>query len=70
VTHGTNRVVGVEPDAIYAAWRDVAEGRWSQGALPALWDGQAAHRLAQILLASGTPPGLRSACSFPTDKRD
>jgi UDP-N-acetylglucosamine 2-epimerase (non-hydrolysing) len=70
VTQGTNRVVGVEPDAIYAAWRDVAEGRWPQGALPALWDGHAADRIAHILLASGTPSGHVPACSSLHGERD
>jgi UDP-N-acetylglucosamine 2-epimerase (non-hydrolysing) len=50
VTHGTNRVVGIEPSAIYAAWRDVAEGRWPMGELPELWDGKAAERIVGILL--------------------
>jgi UDP-N-acetylglucosamine 2-epimerase (non-hydrolysing) len=50
VARGTNRVVGVEPGAILAAWREVAEGRWPQGELPELWDGQAARRIVRILL--------------------
>ena len=50
VTHGTNRVVGIEPAAIYAAWREVTEGRWPAGELPELWDGKAAERIVRILL--------------------
>jgi UDP-N-acetylglucosamine 2-epimerase (non-hydrolysing) len=50
VTVGTNRVVGVEPDGIHAAWRDVAEGRWPSGTLPERWDGKAAARIADVLL--------------------
>jgi len=50
VTRGTNRIVGVEPDAIVAAWRDVAEGRWPLGELPDLWDGKAAGRIVRILM--------------------
>jgi len=49
VTHGTNRIVGVAPDAILAAWREVASGRWPAGALPPLWDGKAAARIVSIL---------------------
>ncbi len=50
VTCGTNRVVGVAPDAIFAAWREVVEGRWPTGRLPELWDGRAAGRIVRILL--------------------
>ena len=49
-TRGTNRVVGVDPEAIYASWRLVAEGRWPAGELPDLWDGKAAERIVEILL--------------------
>ncbi len=50
VTRGTNRVVGVEPDVIYAAWRRIAEGQWPAGDLPELWDGKAAARIVRVLL--------------------
>ena len=50
VTRGTNRIVGVAPDAIFSAWRDVAEGRWPAGELPELWDGKAAERIVRVLL--------------------
>ena len=50
---GTNRVVGVEPGPIYAAWREVAEGRWPAGAMPPKWDGRAAERIVDVLLARG-----------------
>jgi UDP-N-acetylglucosamine 2-epimerase (non-hydrolysing) len=49
-TRGTNRVVGVEPAAIFAAWREVASGRWPEGELPELWDGKAAERIVRVLL--------------------
>jgi len=49
VSRGTNRVVGVEPDAIVSAWREVAEGRWPAGELPELWDGKAAGRIVRVL---------------------
>jgi UDP-N-acetylglucosamine 2-epimerase (non-hydrolysing) len=54
VTVGTNRVVGVGPDAIYASWRDLVEGRWRPGRLPDLWDGHAAARVVGILLRQQT----------------
>ena len=56
VARGTNRVVGVEPDAIVAAWRLVAEGRWPAGELPELWDGKAAERIVKILLSDTLSP--------------
>ena len=52
VTRGTNRIVGVAPAAIFAAWRDVAEGRWRPGELPELWDGKAAERIVRFLLTA------------------
>jgi UDP-N-acetylglucosamine 2-epimerase (non-hydrolysing) len=52
VTRGTNRIVGGAPAAIFAAWRDVAEGRWRPGELPELWDGKAAERIVRILLTA------------------
>jgi UDP-N-acetylglucosamine 2-epimerase (non-hydrolysing) len=55
VTRGTNRVVGVEPDAIYAGWRDVARGRWPAGTLPELWDGKAAQRIVSAILQAPLP---------------
>jgi UDP-N-acetylglucosamine 2-epimerase (non-hydrolysing) len=52
-TVGTNRIVGVEPGPIYAAWREVADGRWPAGDMPPHWDGRAAERIVDILLARG-----------------
>ncbi len=56
VTRGTNRVVGVDPGDIVAAWRQVADGSWPAGELPQFWDGKAAERIVQILLNSSMPP--------------
>jgi UDP-N-acetylglucosamine 2-epimerase (non-hydrolysing) len=49
-TRGTNRVVGVDPVAIFGAWREVVSGRWPAGELPELWDGKAAERIVRVLL--------------------
>jgi UDP-N-acetylglucosamine 2-epimerase (non-hydrolysing) len=50
VSRGTNKVVGVEPDAIYTEWRHAADGQWPAGELPEFWDGKAAPRIVKILL--------------------
>src|SRR4029450_124266 len=39
-TRGTNRIVGVEPAAIFAAWRDVAGGRGPAWGGPGAWGGE------------------------------
>jgi len=50
VSRGTNRVIGVEPAAIYEHWRQAVGGQWPAGQLPELWDGKAAQRIVRILL--------------------
>jgi UDP-N-acetylglucosamine 2-epimerase (non-hydrolysing) len=52
LTHGTNRLVAPERDAILAAWADVEANRWRRGATPELWDGKAGERIAAILAAA------------------
>lgn len=48
---GTNLVVGVEPGPALAAAREALAGRGKRGQVPALWDGRAAERIADVLLA-------------------
>jgi len=50
VSRGSNRVIGTDQEAIYEGWRAVADGRWSVGELPELWDGKAAGRIVRVLL--------------------
>ena len=45
VTEGTNTVVGVDPDTIFAAFNDVIETGGKAGRVPALWDGKASERI-------------------------
>jgi UDP-N-acetylglucosamine 2-epimerase (non-hydrolysing) len=52
VSRGTNKVIGVDPRAIYAEWRRAADGQWPAGELPELWDGKAAQRIVKILLGT------------------
>jgi len=47
---GSNRIVGVDPDNILAAYRDVMSGAAREPQIPDLWDGQAAKRIAKILV--------------------
>lgn len=54
VSEGTNRIVGTDPAAILEAYRSADALR--TGRRPALWDGQAAHRIAEVLMS--TPPPL------------
>lgn len=49
VEMGTNRLTGADPARILEAFRDVMEGRWKKGAVPPLWDGRAAERMADYL---------------------
>lgn len=52
IEQGSNRLVGVEPQRIVAAWKDcIATGRINM-AQPRLWDGSAAERIAKILANS------------------
>ncbi|MFN0092168.1 MAG: UDP-N-acetyl glucosamine 2-epimerase, partial [Acidimicrobiales bacterium] len=51
VTEGTNRVVGVEPRAIAAAAADVLD-HGVERRRPALWDGKASERIADVLEAA------------------
>jgi UDP-N-acetylglucosamine 2-epimerase (non-hydrolysing) len=50
LTEGTNRLVGTDPDAIVAAVDEILAGRAPAGRRPALWDGRAAVRIADVVL--------------------
>ncbi len=58
VTEGTNRVVGVDPDHIVAATHDVL---WHgvEPRRPALWDGRAGERIADLIVDGGPALGHR-----------
>ena len=55
VSEGTNRVVGTEPDRIVTAAREALQAKHAPRR-PALWDGKAAARIADVLLAEIGPP--------------
>jgi UDP-N-acetylglucosamine 2-epimerase (non-hydrolysing) len=50
ITHGTNRVVGTDREAIVGAAREILENdvRRESGR-PELWDGHAAERIADVI---------------------
>src|SRR5581483_482399 len=49
VDEGTNQLVGLAPDAVLDAARGVLRNGSRPSRLPALWDGQAARRILDIL---------------------
>ena len=49
VTHGTNTIVGSEPDTIRAEVRKVLDGGGKRGRVPELWDGRTAGRILDVL---------------------
>jgi UDP-N-acetylglucosamine 2-epimerase (non-hydrolysing) len=49
VEEGTNVLVGVDPGRILAAAREALSGGVRTGRAPALWDGKAAERIAEVL---------------------
>jgi UDP-N-acetylglucosamine 2-epimerase (non-hydrolysing) len=73
VTEGTNQLVGRDPERIIQAALGVLSARPPLGR-PALWDGHAGQRIAEILVAGGGPAGhprpteldyLTAAASLP-----
>jgi UDP-N-acetylglucosamine 2-epimerase (non-hydrolysing) len=53
VSLGTNTVVGQSPEGLGPALAKGLEGRWKKGTIPPLWDGQAAERIAEVLIHTG-----------------
>lgn len=49
VTVGTSEIVGRDAEKIREAFLRVMNGVWKEGAMPELWDGHAAERIADIL---------------------
>ena len=49
VTHGTNRVVGQDLNAIMEVIGEISSGRKFEGGRPPLWDGSAAERIVRLL---------------------
>jgi len=51
VEEGTSTLIGSDPDKLRRHLVEVLEGRYRQGRCPDLWDGQAAGRIAALLVA-------------------
>ncbi len=49
VERGSNRLVGTDPRAILGGVDDILEGRWRPAQRPPLWDGEASHRIADVI---------------------
>jgi UDP-N-acetylglucosamine 2-epimerase (non-hydrolysing) len=51
VDEGSNVLAGTDPERIVALARQAIAGQGKQGRRPALWDGKAAERIVQVLVA-------------------
>ena len=51
---GSGRLVAPKVCALIEAWNAAARGEWNVGPPPPLWDGQAATRIADVLLEAAT----------------
>lgn len=60
VTEGTNRIVGAHPSRLVPELERVLSGDAPQPRCPALWDGLAAERIADVLEGWSPPPERRS----------
>ena len=50
-TIGTNELIGTDPKAIKPILDKLFSGQWKKGGIPELWDGHAAERIIDVLLA-------------------
>jgi UDP-N-acetylglucosamine 2-epimerase (non-hydrolysing) len=50
VQEGTNRLTGMRPAAVLSAVEEILEGGRPPARAPALWDGHAAERIADVVV--------------------
>src|SRR5262245_53627568 len=69
IEQGSNRLVGSNPSRIYRAARKIMSGRVSYaGRTPELWDGNAADRIVQALIARANHiPSSQQHCHIVTE---
>ncbi len=48
---GTNKLIGVQPDAILKAYQETMNGDQKQHSIPPLWDGEASKRIVEVFEA-------------------
>ena len=51
ISQGTNELIGTNPQKLIPALKTLFGGRWKKGTVPHLWDGKAASRIVNHLLA-------------------
>ncbi len=51
VNVGTNELIGTNPNAIAPTLAKLFAGEWKKGGIPEMWDGNAAERIIDVLLA-------------------
>ncbi len=55
LTHGTNRLVGSDPERIRRSLDEILAGAWPSGGRVPLWDGRASQRIADVVMRDGRP---------------
>lgn len=55
VSHGTNRLLGQDASRLVEEVEQVLSGSRKRGSVPPLWDGQAGHRIAEIVTRHDRP---------------
>lgn len=50
ITIGTNELIGTNPEAIKPTLENLFAGKWKEGGVPELWDGNAAERIVDKLI--------------------
>lgn len=50
IEHGTNELIGTNPEAIKPALKKVFDGEWKKGGIPEKWDGKTAERIVNHLI--------------------
>ncbi len=65
VTHGTNRLVGLNPDVIIAEGLHALEAASDRHVIPELWDGRASQRILDVLTGQGVGAARKAIKDAP-----